>query len=146
MNAGETVFVIGSHGAISKMDVPADVHRRERFDAALAKGALRLVDADDVVEEPHPRWPDSTRLVLRKGARPVDPTPAAATPAEPAGEPSGDPSGEPTGEPTGEPSVVEKPKKSEAKAAWVDFAVAKGMEREAAEAMSKADLVDQFGG
>lgn len=147
MNAGDTVFVQGAGGAIVKMDVPGDVHRRERFDQDVAKGALRLVDPADVVEDPHPRWPDSVRYLLRKGARPIDPEPAAAPPAaEPAGEPSTEPTGEPTGEPGAEPATVEQPKKSASKPDWVEFAVSKGMEREAAEAMSKADLVAQFGG
>lgn len=144
MNAGDTVFVQGSGGAIVKMDVPGDVHRRERFDLDIAKGALRLVDPGDVVEDPHPRWPDSVRYILRQSARPIDPTPTAVDPAsteEPATEPPA-----PGGEPGGEPTVVEQPKKSEGKPAWVEFAVAKGMEREAAAAMTKADLVDQFGG
>lgn len=148
MNAGDTVFVQGAGGAIVKMDVPGDVHRRERFDHDLKKGALRLVDPADVVEDPHPRWPDSVRYVLRQGAAPIDPVPV--TPAsEPAGEPAGEstePSGEPAGEPTGEPASVEQPKKSEGKPAWVDYAVAHGLAREAAEAMTKADLVAQFGG
>lgn len=137
MNAGETIFVQGRSGVIIKMDVPAEKHRRERFDADLAKGALRLVDDDDVDEVPHPRWPDATRFVLRNGARPVDPPPTS--------EPTSEPTGEPAGETGSEPTTVEQPKKSAGKPDWVEFAVSKGMEREAAESMTKADLVDQFG-
>lgn len=130
MKAGDTVFVIGSAGAITKMDVPRDVHRRERFDLDLEKGALRLVDPGDVVADPHPRWPDSVRYVLREGA--------SAAPAVPAVQPV-------ASEPS-DPSPDERPVKSAGKAAWVDFAVAQGMDREAAEAMTKDELVEQFGG
>lgn len=135
MNAGDTVFVQGSGGAIVKMDVPGDVHRRERFDLDIEKGALRLVDPADVVEDPHPRWPDSVRYVLRKGAAPIDPAPPAVEPG---------PADEVTPEPVSD--VVEQPKKSASKADWVEFAVAQGAEREAAEALTKDDLVAQFGG
>lgn len=135
MNAGDTVFVQGAGGAIVKMDVPGDVHRRERFDQDIAKGALRLVDPADVVEDPHPRWPDSVRYVLRKGASPVEPAPPAVEP---------DPADEVTPEPVSD--ATEKPVKSAGKPAWVDFAVAQGLDREAAEAMTKDDLVAQFGG
>lgn len=130
----DTVFVQGRSGAIIKMDVPTDVHRRERFDQDLAKGTLRLVDPADVIEDPHPRWPDSVRFVLRAGAAPIDPAPAEA---EPAAEATEDGAGE---------AEAEQPKKSASKADWVDFAVAQGLDREAAEAMTKDDLVEQFGG
>jgi hypothetical protein len=38
-----------------------------------------------------------------------------------------------------------EPAKSDNKAAWVDYAVAKGADREKSEAMKKADLVEQYG-
>ena len=138
MNAGDTVFVIGAGGAVVKMDVPGDVHRRERFDADLAKGALRLVDADDVDEVPHPRWPDATRFVLRTGATPTAPAPA--TEAGPGDEPAADSQPPPADDPLGVPL------KSANKATWVDFAVSQGMDADAAKAMTKPDLVEQFGG
>lgn len=145
MKAGDPVFVIGTGGAVVKMDVPADVHRRERFDADLAKGALRLVDEADVEEVQHPRWPDATRFVLRKGAAPIAapltaPSPQAdADPADPADPPTS------TDADTG-PATVEQPLKSANKAAWVDFAVSKGMDADAAKSMTKDALVEQFGG
>lgn len=39
----------------------------------------------------------------------------------------------------------EAPAVSDVKADWVDFAVSQGESREAAEAMTKADLIDKFG-
>lgn len=38
-----------------------------------------------------------------------------------------------------------EPAKSASKAAWVDFAVAQGADRDAAEAKTRGDLVDEFG-
>lgn len=133
MNPGDTVFVQGAAGAIVRMDVPGDVHRRERFDLDIKKGALRLIAPADIVEDPHPRWPDSVRYVLRDGAAPSSPPKVDPGPAD-----------EVTPEPDSD--VTGPPKKSASKADWVEFAVAQGADREAAEAMTKDDLVDQFGG
>src|SRR5690349_21111100 len=41
---------------------------------------------------------------------------------------------------------VEVPSTHEAKAVWVDYAVSQGYDREEAEAMTKADLVETFSG
>lgn len=40
---------------------------------------------------------------------------------------------------------TDPPTPSDVKAAWVDYAVARGESREEAEAMTKADLIDVFG-
>lgn len=41
--------------------------------------------------------------------------------------------------------AVEKPKQVAPKADWVDFAVASGLTADEAEAMTKAELIEQFG-
>jgi len=46
---------------------------------------------------------------------------------------------------TGDPEDPDSPAVRAAKAEWVDHAVAKGFSRQVAEAMTKADLVAQFG-
>ncbi|MCB0969383.1 MAG: hypothetical protein KDB37_21315 [Ilumatobacter sp.] len=50
-------------------------------------------------------------------------------------------------EPAPEPDVdgPAEPAKSASKAAWVDFAVAQGADRDAAEAKTRDGLVDEFG-
>lgn len=50
-----------------------------------------------------------------------------------------------TGSPaTTEPATVERPPQVAPKPAWVDYAVARGMDRTKAEAMTKPQLVDAF--
>lgn len=41
--------------------------------------------------------------------------------------------------------AVSEPAKTDAKSAWVDFAVAHGMSRKDADAATKAELVEQYG-
>jgi hypothetical protein len=63
-----------------------------------------------------------------------DAAPAAVSPEpEPAPEP----------EPEPEPESVERPARADAKADWVEFAVACGWSRDDAEAATKADLVER---
>lgn len=69
-----TVFVQSSSGAITKMDVPTNPHALERFEAAIASQALRLVDPDDV-EEVESRW-GGIVYRLREGAVVSAPAPA----------------------------------------------------------------------
>lgn len=49
------------------------------------------------------------------------------------------------GDPGPSPVELDPPTQSDTKDVWVDFAVAKGEGRDAAEAMTKAELVDKFG-
>lgn len=44
----DVVFVQSASGVIFEMDVPTTVHARERFDAAIAKGDLALLDPSTV--------------------------------------------------------------------------------------------------
>lgn len=46
----DTVFVRGTGGAIFQMDVPTNVHARERWDASIEKGDLVVLPADEIVE------------------------------------------------------------------------------------------------
>lgn len=46
----DPIFVQGSSGSISLMDVPTDLHARERFDTAIAKGELKVLDPSQVIE------------------------------------------------------------------------------------------------
>jgi len=148
MNAGDTIFVIGTGGAITKVDVPVDSHARERFDDDLERGALRVVADEDVVEQQHPRWPDATQYVLRKGAAPKPATAFTKTPDDTAAstEGEGNVEGESEGEGEGgEPTVIGPPAKSAGKPEWVAFAVAQGMDPDAAAAATKKDLVAEYG-
>lgn len=52
----------------------------------------------------------------------------------------------PVEEPVEEPEVSEVPAHSALKADWVDFAVECGAARDEAEALTKADLIDLYGG
>lgn len=46
-NAGDTLTVKGSGGAISQVDVPADgTHRREQFDEMVRKGEYTILNDD----------------------------------------------------------------------------------------------------
>jgi hypothetical protein len=42
-------------------------------------------------------------------------------------------------------TVDEPPAKSAKKAVWVDYAIGRGMDRDEADAATRADLIDQFG-
>ncbi len=48
----DTVFVRGTGGTIFEMDVPESGHARERFDQALAKGELVVIEHAVWVERP----------------------------------------------------------------------------------------------
>ncbi len=130
MSPGDTIFVMGRGGAIIQMDVPGDVHGRERFDAAVASGHLRIVPDDQVVTRPHPRWPESTQFVLRDGAMLDSPV------VEPSAVGAGD----------AEPEEDGKPAKSAGKPEWVAYAVAQGVPQDEADAMTKGELQARVGG
>lgn len=57
---------------------------------------------------------------------------------EPARESTPEPQGEPPAEPTGEARPGQNAPKSE----WVDFAVAQGVDRDEADSLTKADLIN----
>lgn len=62
-------------------------------------------------------------------------------------EPAAVPAPDPTPAPAPGPEVTQapgpsKPGQADQKAAWVDYAVAQGIERDQAEAMTKADLIE----
>jgi len=67
-----------------------------------------------------------------EGDRLVDPS----APAEP----------EPAPEPEAEPASSGRPVVADNKATWVDWAVSQGLEREDAESLTKAELVELYGG
>lgn len=52
LNPGDTVFVRSTSGVIFEMDVPKVGHARERFDEAIAKGDLVLIDEAHPVTRP----------------------------------------------------------------------------------------------
>jgi hypothetical protein len=133
VNAGDTVIVVGATGAVNRVDVPVDVHARERFDAAVANGSLKLVAADQVKETTSRHG--GTILVLVDGATPSGP-PDPATDTGDTTDPSGsDPDG--AAGPT-----VEMPAKSAGRGDWDDYARAQGMsDDEITGHKSKADLI-----
>lgn len=140
MKAGDTLFLLDVNGIVDKRDVPVNVHARERFDAALEKGTLVVLD-EAAVEE---YTSASGGILFRRKPAVEQPAPKskpkAETPSEPA--PAGD-SGAPDAT---APAEVAKPAKSAGVGAWREFAVAQGMDAEAAAAADKKTLVAQFGG
>lgn len=78
--------------------------------------------------------------------KPVAPKPVAPKP-EPLTVPDLDPALVPAPEPAAEaaPAVVARPAVTDRKAEWVDFAVAQGVGRDEADALTKAELVELFG-
>lgn len=82
----DPIFVQGSSGSISLMDVPTDLHARERFDTAIAKGELKVLDPSQVIETTS-RHGGVVYLLDPTVAPPVpadDVTDASASAAEPA--------------------------------------------------------------
>ena len=79
-------------------------------------------------------------------SEPVEVAGAAGDPAGPSGS-SGDgsPGGGAGGDSPAGGSAGEVPARSAAKPVWVDFAVARGKDRDVAEAMTKDQLVEEFG-
>jgi hypothetical protein len=143
------VFVVSAGGTVSLVDIPTNVHARERFDQAIAKGELCIVDAAEVVEEGTPETGIKYRLAAtptERKPRPVvapegtaSDAPASDSPPPPAGD--GAPAGDP---PAGDPPT--KPKKTAGVEAWRAYAIAQGMDPEAAATAEKAALVEQYGG
>jgi hypothetical protein len=137
VNAGDTVFLLDGNGIVDKRDVPVNVHARERFDAALEKGTLRVLD-ESAVEE-YISASGGILFRLKQSAPPKVHVETPAPPTEPA--PAGD-SGAPSDTPAG---AAQKPAKSAGVGAWREFAIAQGMDAEAAAAADKKALVAQFG-
>lgn len=131
MNAGDTVIVVGANGAVNRVDVPADVHARERFDAAITNGSLKLVDADQVKETTSRHG--GTVLVLVDGATPSEP-------ADPATGDTTDPDG--AEGPDATEVSTKMPAKSASRGDWDDYARAQGMtDDDIAGHQSKAALI-----
>lgn len=84
-------------------------------------------------------------------APPVPPAPPAAVPDVPRSEPSLTAAGpepqaaEPEPEPEPEPDA-RRPAPSDPKQAWVDYAIAQGLDWDTASRMTKADLQSRYGG
>lgn len=56
-----------------------------------------------------------------------------------------EPAPEPEPEPVQEPEGSGRPAVADNKATWVDWAVSQGLDRDEAEAATKADLIDRYG-
>lgn len=132
LNAGDTVYVRGSSGTIDKIDVPANVHTRERFDLALERDEISIVDANSVEEYTGPSG--GTLFRLKDGAEPPKAKAAKESPAPADG--AGD---------SGAPAAASAPAKSAGVGAWREFAIAQGMDADEAAATDKKALIAKFG-
>lgn len=75
LDAGATLFVLGEGGGIFQMDVPRPSMQREAFNARIASGALRVLDADTVDTV---ALADGSTMFVRRQATPGD-APVAAS-------------------------------------------------------------------
>lgn len=84
----ETILVRGGGGWVFEMDVPTQDPALERYQAALAKGELRIVDPSTVrkVTSGTEKYGIETRWVDVDPNEPAEPSAAAEVP-EPASEP-----------------------------------------------------------
>lgn len=124
---GDVVFVRGKGGAVNKVTVPSGGIPLERFTEALDRGDLSIVP-DHFVEETTSR---QGGLIYK-----IAGAPAKVRPVEEAPAPVEDSQAD---------TEVKKPGKSASVEAWRAYAVAQGMDPDAAAAADKAALVEQFG-
>jgi hypothetical protein len=125
----ETIHVRGEGGGIHAMDLPLPEAIAER----LTKGLLTRVNADGSPYAPEGPAKEPA------GERDAEDAPDPGSPSGDAGDAGG------KTEPTEVPAPPTKvPAKAAPKAEWVGWAVVNGADPEAAEAMSKADLVEQY--
>lgn len=116
-------------GRVVTMPDPADVEADAPNEAQgkwLAMHARKAIEAMDASSKWERIEPDDGGE--SEGTAASDPVVAD--------EPEADDGGE------AEEQVVERPARADPKAAWVDYHVAQGLDRDEAESMTKADLID----